>query len=79
LDENEFASVLFSNPRLMPYHLLIAPKRHVERPWELAAREQRAIWALILKWQKWLCANVAAGCDVRENYRPFYETEPRQG
>jgi len=71
IDENDFANVIFSNPRLTEYHLLIIPKRHVEKPWELTKNERQAIFDLILKWQKFIIDHIATGCDVRENYRPF--------
>ena len=71
IDQNNSANVFLSNPRLVPYHLLITPKRHVEKPYQLTLSEQQAIFKLILKWQKFIVDHVAGGCDVRENYRPF--------
>jgi len=31
IKDKEFVRVIFSNPRLMPGHLLIVPKRHIEK------------------------------------------------
>ena len=40
LEDKKFVRVIFSNPRLMPGHLLIIPKRHVEKISELNKEEQ---------------------------------------
>ena len=73
LDENDLACVLASNPRLVFGHLLVVPKRHVEKPWNLRDDEIMAVWNLIKKYQKLLAERVGDGCDVRENYRPFLQ------
>ena len=39
--DKEFVRVIFSNPRLMSGHLLIVPKRHVEKTSELNEEEQK--------------------------------------
>ena len=69
--KNELACVLMSSPRLTFGHLLVVPKRHVVRPWELSDDEMMNIWWLIKKYQKLLSERVGEGCDVRENFRPF--------
>ncbi len=71
LIETETVKVIFSNPRLTKGHLLIMPKRHVTRPWELTIEERAEIFGLILRLQQWIAENISAGCDLRENYRPF--------
>ena len=71
LEQNELACVLASDPRLTFGHLLVIPKRHVERPWEMSDNEMLAVWGFIKKYQKLLAERVGEGCDVRENYRPF--------
>jgi len=71
LDENELACVLASNPRLAFGHLLVVPKRHIEKPWNVRDDEIMAVWKLIKKYQKLLVERVGDGCDVRQNYRPF--------
>lgn len=63
--------VFLSNPRLMPGHTLITSKRHVERLGELSVQEQLDIARLIVIWQEKLLKAGAAGCDIRQNYRPF--------
>jgi len=71
LEVNGLAYVLASDPRLTFGHLLVVPKRHIERPWELNDEEALVVWRLVVKYQKLLVERVGAGCDVRENYRPF--------
>jgi len=71
LEEREFTRVIFSNPRLMPGHLLVIPKRHVEYPFDLTAEERKEIFDLTLEYQKKIIGTIAAGCDIRENCRPF--------
>ncbi len=63
--------VIYSNPRLMKGHLLVIPKRHVERPWELTESELKELFYHIHKLQKKLSETLGTGCDIRQNYRPF--------
>ena len=69
--ENQLASVILSNPRKVPGHFLVIPRRHVEKPWELTKEEITAIFDLIFLIQKRISEKLAEGCDVRQNYRPF--------
>jgi diadenosine tetraphosphate (Ap4A) HIT family hydrolase len=69
--ESELVKVIFSNPRLVKGHLLVIPKRHIERPWELTSQEQAEIGAMITTWQRQLLQAIGTGCDMRQNYRPF--------
>lgn len=71
LRENDLAIVLLSNPRKMPGHFLIVPKRHVEKPWELSSDELLAVFDLVFFVQKRVTEKLAKGADVRQNYRPF--------
>lgn len=71
LIENEHANLFPSNPRKVEGHILVTPKRHVEVAWELEAEEQLAIFGLISLAQQRLVEKYGAGCDVRQNYRPF--------
>ncbi|QQS18694.1 HIT domain-containing protein [Candidatus Saccharibacteria bacterium] len=74
LRENEHAFVLLSNPRKVPGHALVIPKRHVEEPWQLTAEERRDIFELLdYISQKILAAKLGEGVDVRQNYRPFLQ------
>ena len=71
--ENDYAKVIFSNPRLTKGHLLVIPKRHIEQPWSIKKSEREAIFEFIDKYQKLLAKRLGTGCDVRQNYRPFLE------
>lgn len=65
--------VIPSNPRLVVGHLLVIPKRHIEKPSELTAEERTEIFDTVLKYQEKILAKVDQGCDIQENYRPFVE------
>lgn len=69
--ENEHAFVLISDPRKTEGHTLVIPKRHVEKPWEIADAELLGIFELIRFVQEKLVASIAQGCDVRQHYGPF--------
>ena len=71
IKETEFSRVIFSNPRLMLGHLLVVPKRHVEKLSELSEEERNDIWDLVSKFQEKILKNISSGCDIRQNYRPF--------
>jgi diadenosine tetraphosphate (Ap4A) HIT family hydrolase len=75
LAEKKYISIIFSNPRLMPGHLLITPKRHVERLSELDNNEQEELFATIVEYQEKILKNVSSGCDIRQNYRPFQKQD----
>lgn len=72
IKSNEHAVLILSNPRKVPGHALVVPKRHVEKPWEITPEERLAIFELIDETeQKLIAAGLGDGCDVRQNYRPF--------
>lgn len=71
IEQNENAVIFFSNPRLTAGHLLVVPKRHVERPWELTETERSDIFDLLFKYQRLITEKLATGCDIKEHYRPF--------
>jgi len=70
--DGDLVFVMPSNPRLMQGHLLVIPKRHIEKPWELTSEERKEIFETVLKFQKKVIDHkIATGCDIRQNYRPF--------
>lgn len=71
LKENEFAQVILSNPRKVPGHFLVIPKRHVEKPWELQPQELQSIFNLIFFVEQKIVGKLGDGVDIRQNYRPF--------
>ena|SRR6185369_8408097 len=75
LKENELARVVLSNPRKVPGHILVTPKRHVEKPWELTPEELQAIFELIFFVEQRIIGKLGDGVDVRQNYRPFLQQD----
>lgn len=64
-------SVIFSNPRIVPGHLLVIPKRHVLGLSELNEAERKELFDTTIKYQKQILEKVATGCDMKQNNRPF--------
>ncbi len=73
LEETEMTKVIFSNPRLMPYHLLVIPKRHVAKLSELTLEERNDLLETVVRYQEVILEKVAKGCDTKQHYRPFLE------
>ncbi len=71
VEQAELTYVILSNPRLLKGHILVIPKRHVEKPWELTPEERLGIFKMVDKYEQLLLANGATGVDIRQNYRPF--------
>src|SRR5690348_179400 len=71
LKENKTAQAFLSNPRKVPGHFLVTPKRHVEKPWELTKAELQDIFELIFFIEQRLIGKLGDGVDIRQNYRPF--------
>lgn len=63
--------VALSNPRLMPGHLLVIPKRHVERISQLNKDEKEELFQTIERFQEKILDKVASGCDITQHHRPF--------
>ena len=73
--EGRFVTVVFSNPRLMPGHLLVIPKRHVETIADLDASEQHELFQTVVEFQEKILERVSSGCDIRQHYRPFQKQD----
>src|ERR1700759_1567438 len=71
IKSNEHAIVVLSNPRKVPGHTLVLPKRHIEKPWELTPQELQDIFDLIFFVEQRYIGKLGDGVDVRQNYRPF--------
>src|SRR5690242_5427166 len=69
--ETKNSFVVLSNPKLMQGHLLVIPKRHVERLAELTRDELQDIISLTIKIQELILKEIAPGCDICEHFRPF--------
>jgi histidine triad (HIT) family protein len=68
--ERERTIVILSNPRLVPGHILVMPKRHALRISELDEEERRDRFDMLAEFEKKVIS-FASGCDIRQNYRPF--------
>jgi len=71
IKENALAYLILSNPRKVPGHSLVIPKRHVEEPWKLSSGEILDVFDLVAFAEKKLLKDLVTGCDVRQNFRPF--------
>jgi diadenosine tetraphosphate (Ap4A) HIT family hydrolase len=71
IKENDTAQVILSDPRKVPGHFLVVPKRHIEKPWQLKEKEINDIFQLIFFIEKKIIGKLGEGCDIRQNYRPF--------
>jgi len=74
LKSNQHAQAFLSNPRKVPGHFLVTPKRHVEKPWELSKEELLDIFELIFYIEQKLVNKLGEGADIRQNYRPFMKS-----
>lgn len=75
LKSNKTAQAFLSNPRKVPGHFLVTPKRHLEKPWELTDEELRDIFELIFFVEQKLVGKLGQGVDIRQNYRPYSKSD----
>ena len=73
IKETPLAQVILSNPRKMPGHFLVMPKRHIEAPWELTEDELKDIFQMIFEIEQKTIGKLGNGFDVRQNYRPYVQ------
>jgi histidine triad (HIT) family protein len=73
--EGKNVFVVLSNPRLMFGHLLIVPKRHIEKLSELKKEEKKELFEATIKFQEKILKFIAKGCDIRQNFRPFQKQD----
>ncbi len=71
IKETEHTVTLLSNPKLMDGHLLVIPKRHIEKPSELTIQERIDLFNEVINIQEKVLEKIAPGCDISEHYRPF--------
>ena len=71
ITETPFSFSVLSNPRLMPGHLLVIPKRHVGKFSELSEEERADLFSEAIRLQDKILEKVASGCDMTEHFRPF--------
>jgi histidine triad (HIT) family protein len=63
--------VVFSNPRLVAGHMLVIPKRHVEKLSDLSKKECEELFGVAVKLQDTITRKLAPGCDMSQHHRPF--------
>src|SRR3989344_1115611 len=71
LRETEHVFAVLSNPRLMPGHTLVVPKRHVLKIAELGDQERKELFDMLVILEEKILTVFASGCDIRQHYRPF--------
>lgn len=71
LRESKYTVTIFSDPKLMEGHLLIIPKRHIEKMNELDAEERKDLFDEVIDVQDKIISKFSKGCDISEHYRPF--------
>lgn len=75
LEEKEHVFVKLSNPRLMPGHVLVIPKRHVSSLSELSPVERAELFDTAMALQEKIKAlSPGNGCDLSQHDRPFMPT-----
>jgi diadenosine tetraphosphate (Ap4A) HIT family hydrolase len=75
LRENDLAMVFLSNPHKVPGHVLVMPKRHIEKPWDLTPEELQACYDLIFLVEQRFIGKLGDGFDIRQSYWPFKEQD----
>lgn len=75
ITSNASAQMMLSDPRKVPGHTLVMPKRHVEEPWMLTEQEIIDIFALIAVAEQRIVGKLGTGCDIRQAYRPFLKQD----
>ena len=73
LKEGEHMYVIFSNPRLMPGHLLVISRRHVQRLSQLSEEERKELIDFVVEFEEKILEKLSSGCDIRQNYKPYVE------
>ena len=62
---------VLSDPRLTPGHILVIPRRHVEKLSELSKEEKADLLEEVVNLQEKILKKIAPGCDICQHYRPF--------
>ena len=73
LKESKHAFVIFSNPRLMPGHLLVVSKRHIQRLSQMTKDERGEVLDFVTEFEEKILAKLSKGCDIRQNFKPYVE------
>lgn len=68
---DDLSVVLMANPRKIAGHLLVIPKRHVERLDELRKPELDTITTMLSILSQKIAHEFSEGYDIAQHYRPF--------
>ncbi|MES2214364.1 MAG: HIT family protein [Patescibacteria group bacterium] len=71
IQETEHSFTVLSDPKLMDGHLLVIPKRHIEKLSDLSQEEKQDLFDEVMNLQEKILNTLAPGCDICQNYRPF--------
>lgn len=71
ISQGKYYIVLLSNPRLIPGHTLLVPKRHIEKISQLNKNERIEIFDAVVRLEEKILKTYSAGCDIRTHFRPF--------
>lgn len=71
LKETQYFYVIFSNPRIMPGHLLVIPKRHITRLVEMTEEERKELVDLLVEYEEKILQKLSKGCDISQHYKPY--------
>lgn len=75
LKEGKNFYVILSNPRLMPGHLLVITKRHIQKLAEFTQQERQELFDIIVEFEEKILSKLTSGCDIRQHYHPFLESD----
>ena len=75
IETRKHSVVFLSSPRLMPGHLLVIPKRHVDRISQLTPSEREEVFDVLAEFEEKILARFSAGCDIRTHYKPFLKED----
>ncbi len=75
IEETQNTFVVLSNPRLMPGHVLVIPRRHVLKLSELNQQELNELIEKVIEYQEKIISKIAKGCDIRQNLRSFQKED----
>ena len=73
MKEGKHMYVIFSNPRLMPGHLLVISKRHVQRLSHLSEEERKELVDFLIEFEEKILEKLSSGCDIRQHHKPYVE------
>jgi diadenosine tetraphosphate (Ap4A) HIT family hydrolase len=69
--ETDHTVTIPSNPKLMHGHLLVVPKRHIEKLSELTKEERADLFDETINVQEKVLETLAPGCDISQHFRPY--------